>query len=756
MMFRKFIRTAWNYKAQFISMILMLTIGIGAFWGFNISWYSAEKNVNKYIEDTAYADYRIYSEELFTKEDIQAIKDIKGIEAASRVLSKKLNIEDSEDVVSGFCLEDYQVSKMIVTDGIEYDERIKGIWLSDRFAKANGINVGDTIEVSYLGFDIDCEVVGMVKSMEYLVCIPDESQLMPDYEKYGFAYISPAKLNEELGQDYYPQINILSDLSKEELEDAIKDVIDKNIYITSMQEHISYRGARNEINDGKILGAVLPVFFLLIAILTMMTTMHRITENERYQIGTLKSMGYTDMEVSKHYMLYGLFSGLIGCVGGVAFGMLLVWIIISETGMISMYLDLPQWKIHIPISCYIVLILTILLQMSVCYYSVKKIVKGTVAGIFRPTEKKLAKSTMFEKCKIWQKLGFATKWNIRDIQRHKLRSIMSLIGVIGCMIMLIAAFGLKSSTDELIDFIDKDIYNYETKIDMSDVVSNERICEFADEYSGDWIASIYVKVNDKSVRAYIYDINNDTVRVVDPDDKSIELKDNGVYICTKMTDEIQVGDYINLSPYSSDDSQKVKVIGVTRSLMGENITMSKEFAESIGIDYHISSVYTNVSIGEIEENRIILDIQEKETIITSYRKFMNLLNIMVSILMICAILLGVVVLYNLGMMGYVERARELATLKVLGYRDSEITGILITQNLWITIIGILIGLPLGKVLLEILVKLLSTEYEMKAVIDFEYYLVCILITIVVSMFIAFLVASKNKHIDMAEALKENE
>ncbi len=757
MMFKKFLRTVWNYKAQFVSMILMITIGAGAYFGFNISWYSIDRNLEKYIETSGYADYRLYRSEAFSKEDIEAVKNITGVQNASRVLSEKLNIKASDNILSVFCLEDYEVSRMTVTKGAQYDENKKGMWLSDEFAEKNNIRVGDVIEVSYLGFNIDCEVLGLAKSMEYLVCISDENQLMPNYEKYGFAYISPAKLYEELETEYYPQINIISDLSKDELEDKLRSVLGENIYVTSMEEHVSYRGAINEISDGKILGTVLPIFFLIIAILTMITTMHRITDKERLHIGTLKSMGFTDHEVFKHYMLYGLVSGVLGCICGWAFGFALTRIILTDKGLLSKYLDFPSWELHIPARCFVVCIIIVLLQVLVCYLSLKRMLKGTVAGIFRNSvNKNSIKVAKIEKSRLWKHFSFTIKWNIRDALTHKLRLLMSFIGVLGCTIMLITAFGLKSSTKELIEFIDEDVYNFETRINMASMVNNKRITEFADKYDGDWSAKTYSLVNGENTNIYIYEISHDTVRFVDDKNNAVALKDTGVYVSTNFKSDIEVGEYIKIKPYDSEKSYKVKVQGFIRPVIGKSITMTAKFAESIGYEYDISSVYTNLPQEDIEKEKIVLDVLEKEGIISSYKSFIGILNIMIGILGVCAVLLGMVVLYNLGMMGYIERSRELATLKVIGYKDKEITRILVTQNLWTTVFGIIPGLPLGRKMLEILLSLLSTEYEMKTVISAKDYVLAILITAVVSVLITGFVANKNRYIDMAGAMKDNE
>lgn len=175
----------------------------------------------------------------------------------------------------------------------------------------------------------------------------------------------------------------------------------------------------------------------------------------------------------------------------------------------------------------------------------------------------------------------------------------------------------------------------------------------------------------------------------------MELTNDGVYLCLRLADKAAIGDTIEFSPYGSEETYKVKVAGYVRSLMSECIMMTDEYAAGIGLDYHIGSIYTDRASESIEESSLISGKQDKDMIMDTYDTFMEIMNLMVLIFVVAAIVLGTVVLYNLGVMSYVERYRELATLKVLGYRDKRIGGLLISQNIWLTVIGVLIGLPAG-------------------------------------------------------------
>ena len=239
MLFKKLIRTMRQYKAQFISMIVMIALGFGVFIGFNMEWSTIEKNTDRLFEETGLADYKIYSSSAlsddssvslvaasFSSEELEKIENINGVKAASRFLSVNADVSQvngetlktaaetkKTSRVALTVTENKEVSFFNVTRGEEYDEAATDkIWLSDKYAEANDIKIGDLVTLSSIkGFSspLTFRVAGLAKSGEYMICVQGESQLMPDYTTFGFAYISPAaykKAGEAAGLPYeiYP------------------------------------------------------------------------------------------------------------------------------------------------------------------------------------------------------------------------------------------------------------------------------------------------------------------------------------------------------------------------------------------------------------------------------------------------------------------------------------------------------------------------------------------------------------------------
>ena len=754
MLIRKLFRTAWSYKAQFISMIIMITLGMGMFLGFNMEWRTIEVDTGKFFEDTHYADYRLYAQGGFTEDELEKIAQIDGVDAATRYLSVNLDIKgDSKKSLALDVSENYTVSTFTLMSGEEYDENSDGFWLSDKFAAANDYAIGDILTLEYQGVEITGTIVGLIKAGEHMICLADSNQMMPDYTAFGYAYISPKKLRDSIGYDFYPQINLLSQLEKAELESAVKDAVNKTIMVTPKDDHVVYREAMGEAEEGKTMGSVLPVLFLAIAILTMVTTMHRIATKEKLQIGTLKALGFKNRRILRHYTSYGLVIGLVGTALGVALGYAVCKVIMSENGMMGTYFDMPDWRAAIPVFCYPVMAGTVVLLTLISYLSVRRQLKGTAADALRPYTPKKVRKTIFERLKGWDRLRFGTKWNIRDLSRHKSRSAMTLVGIIGCMVLMVGGLGMRDTMAGFLDLLENDISAYTTKVNLTDNADTNEAKDLAFRLDGDWESLFGISLDGDTVTLDVVHNPHGLMNIIDEDNKPIILRDDGVYLCIRLKGKAAVGDTITFSPYGSNNSYRAKVLGYNRSVMTESVTMTDVFADRLGIDCSVTAIYTDLSGDQIPSSDLITGKQDKGQLMDTFNSFVQIMDGMVIILVIAAVILGIVVLYNLGLMSYVERSRELATLKVLGFRNRNIGRLLISQNIWLTVIGVLVGLPAGVGVLQWLLTALASEYEMKLMLGPLTYSVSVLLTFGVSLLVGLMVARKNKKIDMVEALK---
>lgn len=792
MLLRKLFRTAWSYRAQFISMIVMITLGIGIFLGFNMEWKTIEVDTSRFFSDSNYADFRLYSENGFTEDELNAVASINGVDAATRFLSVNLDvIGEGKKSLALDVSENYTVSTFVLIDGADYDPAGDGFWLSDKFAEKNGIGIGDDLALSFRGLSIEGEVVGLIKAGEHMICVADSNQVMPDFNTYGYAYISPAKLTAVLREQAvgtvaaelvaggmaenearaaaeatvtdeavkdaktraFPEIHILSGLGKAELEDRVKEKLGRTVMVVPKSDHAVYSEAMGEATEGKTMGSILPVLFLAIAILTMVTTMHRIAAKEKTQIGTLKALGFKNRAILLHYTLYGLFIGLVGSGLGILVGFGVCKAVMSENGMMGTYFDMPDWSSAIPAFCYPVIVGAVALLCLICFLSVRAQLVGSAADALRPYVPKKVKKSFLERFRFFGRMGFATKWNLRDLLRHKSRFAMTLIGIIGCMVLLVGGLGMRDTMSGFLDLLDNTVSHYTTKVNLVEGTGYDEARGLIEELDGDWESLSGISMDGDTVTLDVLHLDRKMLSVIDEKNREIDLSDEGVYLCLRLKDRAKIGETIEFSPYGSSETYRVKVVGYNRSVMTESVTMTDTLANELGIGYSVSAIYTARDADEIPPNALISGTQDKDRLMDSFGSFVDILNGMVYILIVAAVILGIVVLYNLGIMSYVERSRELATLRVLGFRSKKIARLLISQNVWLTVIGVVLGLPAGVGVLEILLKALASEYEMKLMLGWSTYVVSVLLTFGVSLFVGWLVARKNRKIDMVEALK---
>ena len=785
MLRRKLWRTAKVYKVQFISMILLIALGIGVFVGFNAEWVTIGKDTGAFFRDCGFADYRIIDEDGISSADVDKIRNLKRVSGVSRFLSVNADVSGSDDQLALTVTESDHTSGFVLMEGDEYDRwDPEGFWLMDKYAEMNGIRPGDQLTVTFEDMEFTGTVRGLIESAEYLICVRDESQVMPDFNTYGYVYASPAMLRKviedeireeepdldedimsiavkEACDEFFCQLNVNSSMDKEEIQTAVDKALGRSLLILTKDENISYSESRGEMNEGKTMGAVLPVLFLAIAILTMITTMNRITISEKTQIGTLKALGFRDKKIIRHYTSYAVIISLAGSVLGVALGYLLCRMVMSQDGMMGTYFVMPDWTIHIPLWIWAIVLMIVALTIFIGYLSVRELLRGTAAETLRPYTPRHIHRLLIEGTAIWRRMRFGTKWNLRDIFRHKSRSAMSFIGTFGCMLMLIASFGMNQTMDTFLDTFYDGTAVYSSKVFLSSDADNDDAVSLAEELDGDYSASVSAKVGDKTVSADVYNISHGMYRFIDEDSNIIPLPEEGALICKRLARDFDVkaGDTITIEPYGTDESYDVLISGINGSLT-ESISMTEQYAESIGLtdseEYRISSVYTMTAKDQIGTDSTITSVQSKQDIIDSFDSFMKIFYFFIIVLIAASVLLCLIVLYNLGIMSYMERYREMATLKVLGFRNKAIGRLLISQNLWIAVTGTLLGIPAGIWALNYLMDLLAGEYEMETVIGAVSILPAAALNLGTAMIVGWLISWRNRRIDMVEALKGTE
>lgn len=751
MLKRKIIRTLLNYKAQMISMLLMIILGVGIFLGCNIEWYSIKTNRTNYYEDTGYPEYRIYKDS-FSLDELQYVKDFSDVKYATRALTVLGSLNNNTYLMLNV-LEDCQNIKPFYIDGEVYSNEAEGIYLSDLYAKENNIKPNDYLDIEAEGFKIHEPVKGLIKSSEYLICLKDSSQLLPNYKEYAYCYLSPKMITKYLGQAFYNTIYASSKLSTSDFEAKALNALGASITVLSYQDETGYSGSNGEIEEGKTMALLIPTAFILIAVLTMVTTMARISTNERIQMGVLKSLGFKRKKIARHYSLYGLIIGIIGTLIGCVLAYGIAYYIINPKGPMSTYLDFPSWHLYMPWYGVLIVILLPITLGIISYLIVNSELKGTACETLKPKREKAVKASYIEKTKFFSKASFQTKWNIRDMLRHKARTIMSIIGVLFSTVLIFACMGMRDTVIDFKDTLYNENYNFENKLTLNSQISNTKALDLASKYEADYEANVAIKLNNKTVVLSIINNSRNLLGIVDEKENRLELKDGGVYVCRRIKDDgYKINKEIDFNLYGSKEIISSKVIGVCLS-MTEGIYMTENTANELGISYKIQTLYTNLN-AMVDSN--VSSITTKTELLSAFNTMMEMMDSMIWILILASAILAVVVLYNLASLGYIEKIREMSTLKVIGFTNKKIAKILVVGTIWITVMGLIIGLPLGAYLLDILLRALAGEYEMNMAFGYLSYIVGIVVPFLVSLVTIYLISKKTKKLDMVSALKERE
>ena len=571
---------------------------------------------------------------------------------------------------------------------------------------------------------------------------------------------------------------------EEKIKDAkkqIKKIEKPTLYILDRDSHqsfVEYEGCANSIDA---LAKIFPVFFFAVAALVCLTTMTRMVDEQRINIGTLKGLGYKTSQISKKYILYALIACLTGSILGLAIGFSVFPTVIFFAYGMMYSIENIVYVFSIPIAIGITSLALIIIILS-AYMACRKELKETPAILMRPKAPKSGKRILLERVPfIWNRFSFISKVTVRNIFRYKKRFLMTVLGIAGCTALILTGFGIKDSIEMILtgqygtlfkydmslviqsDMTDKQIY--ELRKNLSDIDEINKY-EFFSYENGD------IKVNNttKEITIVVPENLKKMDKFIHLQDRKtqnpIELNNKGIVLTEKIARDLGVkaGDEIEL--INSDDKKaKIKVSHITENYISHYAYISPEnyiklFEKDLDFN-RLIGILNNPSV-KIEDklSKKLFDIDTIDGITfntASKETFHNTiknLNYVVLIMIISAGALAFVVLYNLTNVNISERIREIATIKVLGFYDKEVSAYIYRENIILTIIGTVVGLGLGTILHKFIMVTVEIQSMMFGrVIDISSYFIAAVLTIVLSLFVNLAMFYKLRNVKMVESLK---
>ena len=739
MLFKKMFRDIKNNLSQFLAIFLMIFLGVFVYVGIGSEIEGMNVNSENFYKETNMPDLWVSGS--FTDNDLTNIAD---------KTSKKLTVfgnivnKDKTDLEINFINND-DVSSLYVIDGKEFNYDSDKIWFDSELAHNLNYEVGDEVTINFNGTEITKEIAGLVMNPEHVYAVKDASQVFPSHDDYGFIYISSKYY--PLGENNIVYNYVLIDTDKpKEVKKDIENMANV-ISVTDREANTSYAMFRTEIDSHKTYAGVFPVIFLFIAVLSVITTMNRIVKNQRTEIGILKALGFKKSKIIWHYTFYGFIISLLAVILGHILGQTLLgnYILTLE----STYFSLPVLTAEINYGYFVISAFIIFLVVLATYFSCFKELEGVAAETLRPKAPKKLKHTWIEKQHIWHHLKFKTQWNLRDVFRSKARSLMAIIGVAGSTMLVVCAFGMLNTLDNFISWQYDDIYHFKNQINLN---TPGVIDSSLEDYGT--TSSMGIEIKNEGPESLTIDDSGKYITYTDYNKEKISLKNEGVMITEKLADKynLKVGDNITFKIYGTNSWHTLEVTQINRAPSAQNVTISKETYESLGYIYIPSVVYTNEKVSDDFGT-----VYSKEVLRENSSTMLNTMSSVIVIMIIAALLLGAVVIYNLGILSYTEKIRELATLKVLGFNSKNVGKVLKQQNLWLSVIGVIIGLPLGYKLVDIIFStVMGYSFDIMPVVNISSYVIAFICILFMALFVNILLNKKVKKLDMVTSLKAAE
>ncbi len=682
--------------------------------------------------------------------------------------------------------------------------------------KNSELNIGDTLEFTRDDGDINnvlsnttYTVVGFVYTPYYLsyelgastigngtvscIAFVNESSFRSNYYSDIYVTIDGADGYDSYSDEYFDYIgeyeNTFKDISEVQIHSKMLDTSQYQWYVLDRNSHYSFADYENCADRMTNIAKVFPVFFFFVAALVCLTTMTRMIDEQRGVIGTYKALGYSKAAIAVKYILYAMIASLLGGIMGAILGMHLFPYVIYNTWNIVYQMPAISYDNQINLAAASVLSIcgiTTLATFLACY----KELFATPSLLMRPKAPKNGKKILLEHISfIWKHMSFTAKVTARNIFRYKKRFIMTVVGISGCTALLLAGFGIRDSVSGLVTNQYSEILSYDYSAEYKPGTNKEEKDNAIDVMTqGNYVSEYCTISSEKAYAGTSEDVNeNDDKSVtfmcfddISLSEKFIKLRlrsnketvhvsNDGVCISEKLSNDLNVkkGDYIYVRNLNGDIG-KVKIDNIIEMYVNHYVFISQEYYNTIfGYNAELNTIIGKINgdakIAQDEISKQLLDTPCIDSIafftgsIDKFNDMISSLDIITYVLLVSSGLLAFVVLYNLTNVNISERLREIATIKVLGFYNNEVAEYVYRENIFITIIGALVGLLLGVVLHDFIMKVI----EMDGVMFGNYrsilsYILSFVITIIFSLMVNAVMYRKLKKIPMVESLKSVE
>lgn len=764
-----------NTKGQYIAVLSIIITGIFIFTAVKNSSMNLRDTLNNYYESTNFADIFVAAVSLPEKLERQLTGegDIKEADLRLSFDTRLITDRDDERITVRAVSVDRngnKINKLFIKKGRRTLFEKEAIVI-DQFAVARNIDVGDKITLNIKGREYKFIVSAIASSPEYVYMMENEQVLLPDPEGFGVVFIEENYLRKISGSGYFNEmvltVNNYEQINK--TKDYLEDELDKYgvLRVLDRDEQLSNSMLNEEINGLDKVSGSIPIVFLLFAGVMLATMLSRIVKKDRTTIGVLKAVGFMDNEIIIHYLKYaasvGIIGGLLGSIIGTAASG-------AMTGMYLEFFNIPMLTVKV---YYNRIILAVFLSLIFCvgsgFWGIRSILKINPAESMMPESPKQGKRILLENFKLfWNKLSYSWRMVYRNIFREKKKFIVIAAAVSITTAMMIMTMWMNDIMDVMFvkhysEFMKMD-YNigfdgFQNKRVLNEIKENisynnmEGRIEFPFEMvNGKYSKTVNViGLEEKTAFYDFYDL----------DGNKLKIPKEGILISSNLAKALHAntGDRILLKSYLPDGEEKyITITGILKQSLGINGYINIDYVNQEFLDKGIiNGVYINSEEdvkGKLVDINKIMSIQSQRDMQGVFEEFTGLIVVFMGVMVIFSGMLGFVILYSMTLMSINERTLEFSSLRVMGLLKTEIFKMIIKENMMMSVLGIIAGIPLGKWLIDYLGLMFSTDiYTMQGSVTLKEIITAIILTIIFIISAQLMTYAKIHKLDFMQALK---
>lgn len=763
---KKLWRDMGRSAMQFVAIVLLCALGTWVYSGLDGAWRMLDLSAETFFEQGNLADFWVNLYGL-DQADVDAIANLRGIEDVQARFTGDMDCPDLGDDVS-LNVHAFngapRINAPIVVEGeaLQPHDR-RGLLLQKEFAQANGLAVGDHLTLDVTGEERIFIIRGLIDDAEHVITAKD---VIPDPTTYGCAVICWEAISELPFNEAV--VLAAADADQAQVEADIQRLLPESL-ILNHKTHASTQRTRGDVDIFKNLTLVFPVLAFAVAALIVLTTLTRMIENQRTQMGTLKALGFSNRKIRMHYLAYAFVPSLFGALLGTIVGHYTLPDMLYNMEAAHYYLPT---KLRAPISVptWIMTGLMVVLSVLICLHTYNKEAREVTAELLRPKPPRAGGRILLEKwTALWQRFSFNGKMVVRNIARNKGRSFMAMVGVLCCNMLIICAMGLQDSIDTCVKEYYDGTVGYDLRADLdtglSGTAESYRHRLEAERVEGilETSISLRAKGNSRTVVLTVMEPDQQLLRF-GPDHTVLPLPEEGLTISRKLMQvmKLSLGDTVEIWFPGEDEPVAMTLTQVVDTTIGQGIFLPRASWEAL----HKGDFRPTALLLKNPTEQCRWELTQMDEITTlkdpldQYAQTMTLMDsttAVFSLMYFAALGLAFVICYNMGRMNFTERTRDYATLKVLGYHQKEIRRLMMHETEVLTGMGTLLGLYPGILLTKAVLAAVNSETMVyTAHVAPMSMLWASVITIAFSLCIEMLLTRKVRSINMVEALKSVE